>query len=407
VKDPLAEIEVDRRSGSLGLIAFFAVAIVGLFTPMAGWIVFLAGMAAVIFMHELAHFVTAKKAGMKVTEFFVGFGPRLWSVRKGETEYGLKLVPAGGYCKIIGMTNLDDIDPVDEPRTYRSKKFLPKVIVAGAGSAMHFFLAFLAMFAVLLVEGNLAEVKATTTVDRVVEGTAADRAGIEPGDVLVSVDGAPINEFDDLGDLVEDRAGDVATVVVMRDGVEESFTVTIGETTDEQTGQKKGLLGVGPEAYVPELSVGGALIEAPKQLWEVGSHSVGALAERFSPSGISDYVDAVTGDESKDDERFISAVGAQDLAEEALEDGWVTLMGFFIAINVFVGLFNLLPVLPFDGGHIAIATYEKIASMITRRKVVVDVEKLLPLTATVVAILGLIFLSSLFLDVARPIEPPY
>ncbi|MGQ0824706.1 MAG: M50 family metallopeptidase [Actinomycetota bacterium] len=408
MKDPLADIQVDARQASWGLLAFGVFVVASLFTPLAGWVVFLTGMVAVIFLHELAHFVTAKKSGMKVTEFFIGFGPRVWSFRRGETEYGLKAIPAGGYCKIIGMTNLEDVPPEDEPRAYRSKKFLPKVIVAGAGSTMHFFLALLAMFVVLFAEGDIAEAEVTTTIDEVIADSAADQAGILPGDVLVAVDGQPIAEWSDLGDAVRDRPSEPATVTVMRDGVERDFPLTLGEEViNEETGEKRGLVGVTPEPDVPPLSIGGAVVEAPQYVWEIGSRSLGALAERFSPAGIGDYVDAVTGDESKDDARFLSPVGAENIASEALDDGWITLMGFFISINVFVGMLNLLPLLPFDGGHIAIATYERIASAIRRRPVQVDVEKLLPLTAAVVAVLGLIFLSSLFLDITRPIEDPF
>ena len=108
-----------------------------------------------IMLHEFGHFVMAKRAGMKVTEFFVGFGPRLWSVRKGETEYGFKAFPLGGYCRIIGMTNLEEVDPEDEPRAYRSKRFLPKLGVALAGSTMHFLIALVLIFVVLVGVGRL------------------------------------------------------------------------------------------------------------------------------------------------------------------------------------------------------------------------------------------------------------
>ncbi len=105
-------------------------------------------------LHELGHFATAKWSHMKVTEYFVGFGPRLWSIRRGETEYGVKAIPAGGYVKIPGMTNLEEIDPEDEPRTYRRKPFHNRIIVASAGSFMHFVIAFLLAWSAILYFGT-------------------------------------------------------------------------------------------------------------------------------------------------------------------------------------------------------------------------------------------------------------
>src|ERR1700704_6000156 len=130
--------ENSRRNVSILLFAIAAIVLVASLTNWLGALVVIAALFAIIMLHEFGHFVMAKRAGMKVTEFFIGFGPRLWSVRKGETEYGVKALPLGGYCRIVGMTNLEDVDPADEPRAYRSKRFLPKLGVALAGSTMHF-----------------------------------------------------------------------------------------------------------------------------------------------------------------------------------------------------------------------------------------------------------------------------
>jgi membrane-associated protease RseP (regulator of RpoE activity) len=128
----------------------------------------------------------------------------------------------------------------------------------------------------------------------------------------------------------------------------------------------------------------------------------------FSFSGISNYFDNIQGNQNADpNQRFLSPVGFGRVANQAVNDGWVTVLGLLIAINVFVGLFNLVPLLPFDGGHIAIATYERIASAFRGRRVQVDVAKLLPLTVVVIGVLGFIALSSIFLDISRPIQNPF
>ena len=107
-----------------------------------------------IMLHELGHFVMAKRAGMKVTEFFLGFGPRLWSIRRGETEYGVKAIPAGGYVRIIGMSNIEEVDPADEERTYRSKPYRHRLGVAVAGSTMHFIIAAVLLFLLYAAVGE-------------------------------------------------------------------------------------------------------------------------------------------------------------------------------------------------------------------------------------------------------------
>ena len=132
MRDPLEAVEIDnRRAITYVVLALAAAVVLAVAKPnLFGTIAVILSFFVMIMLHEFGHFVMAKRAGMKVTEFFVGFGPRVWSVQKGETEYGLKAFPLGGYCRIIGMTNLEEVDPEDEPRAYRSKPFLPKLGVA-------------------------------------------------------------------------------------------------------------------------------------------------------------------------------------------------------------------------------------------------------------------------------------
>src|SRR5947208_4997941 len=142
--EPKAPVEIDNRERLIRLGYFVAIvlvlAIITGFSPFLG-VIF--AIFAIVMLHEFGHFVTAKWAGMKVSEYFFGFGPRLWSIKKGETEYGIKAIPVGGYVRILGMHNLEKVDPADEPRTYRQQSFPRRLSVAVAGSFMHFLLAFL------------------------------------------------------------------------------------------------------------------------------------------------------------------------------------------------------------------------------------------------------------------------
>ena len=165
-------------------------------------------------------------------------------------------------------------------------------------------------------------------------------------------------------------------------------------------------VGIGPEQYFERKSIpsaiGSSVTEMPDYMWQ----TIKALGGIFSPDGVSNYQDLLTGDGGDNNKRFISPVGAARVAGQAVDNGWGAVLLFLFAINVFVGIFNMVPLLPLDGGHVAIATYEKIASMIKGRRVMVDVQKLMPITAVVLAALVIMGLSALYLDIFRPVEAP-
>jgi membrane-associated protease RseP (regulator of RpoE activity) len=414
--DPLESVDLDVRRavmltvGALIIVVLYAF----VFPTQVALVAMIGSFFVMIMLHETGHFVMAKRAGMKVTEFFVGFGPRLWSVRKGETEYGVKAIPLGGYCKVIGMTNLDEVDPDDEPRTYRAKPWHSKVSMAVAGPTVHFIIAIVLMFTVLFFAGDYRHSSLTTTLDKVTD--AAADAHLQKGDQIVAIDNVPVTKWNQVHDLVSGpadhpaAAGTTRMFEVKRNGVLlPAIPVTLREVTRPDQSTFIGA-GVSPQEHVPHPGLVGAAVKAPRAVVSVAGDSVKALGTVFSPSGISNYLKILSGDKGKDvdqSKRFVSPVGFGQLANNAVRAGWVTALGLLIAINVFLGLFNLLPLLPFDGGHIAIATYEKIMSTIRRRRVQVDIAKLMPVMVAVMAVLAFIFLSSLYLDIAHPVANPF
>ena len=185
MKDPLedAGVEVDRNVATrilmlflVGLVAL-AVFVPGSRTPL----VIISGIILLVMLHEFGHFLTAKRAGMKATEFFLGFGPRLWSFRRGETEYGVKALPLGGYVRIIGMSSLEDVDPEDEPRTFRAGSTKNRLVVILAGVTVNLLLAWLLFFVAAAGSGQ-QYIGPNTTIQRVEGGSAAYAAGLRPGD---------------------------------------------------------------------------------------------------------------------------------------------------------------------------------------------------------------------------------
>jgi membrane-associated protease RseP (regulator of RpoE activity) len=398
----------------------------------ANWLIIVAAIVIMIFLHELGHYVTAKWAGMKVTEFFIGFGPRIWSFHRGETEYGVKAIPAGAYVRIIGMSNLEEVDPADEARTYRQKSFPRRLSVALAGSTMHFLQAWVCLVIVLAFVGAPSGTifgdhpdpyGPEWVIGEVTEGSAADRAGLRPDDKIVAYDGNPVDTFHDIRANVVDDAGEDVVLNVVRDGRTIQLHTTIGERPADAGGEVgTGFLGVGPgtleqvETKPLHEAVGAATVELGMGL-KVGTDAIGG----FFTGGLGDYAGQVAdgGDEpaptaptggsqpSSDEQvegenRVLSIYGVARLGAGALGFGIDNLFLILIQINIFVGVFNLIPLPPFDGGHVAVAVYERIRSRRGRRYMV-DMSRILPVAYVVVLFLVLLGVSSLYLDIVNPV----
>ncbi len=379
-----------------------------------------------IVLHEAGHFATAKWSRMKVTEFFVGFGPRLWSVRKGETEYGVKALWLGGYVKIIGMNNLEQVPPEDEPRTYRQKSYPRRLSVAVAGSTVHFMLAFLLFFIIFAVVGAPFQAPQVGGVVPIVDGqpSPAAAAGLEDGDRIVSIEGRTFDDWQEIPPYVSERPGDALRFVVERDGEQLALTVTplaaeeveIEGETFELGG--RGFVGIREPGLEfrrlnPLAAIGRSTTQTGVYTWE----TLKALGQIFSPDGISNYFGVLTGTQAGDgsgqavddgsDVRFLSPVGFARIASQAARAGIFEVLQLLVLINIFVGVFNMIPLLPLDGGHVAIATYEAIRSKISGRRHVADVARLLPATYLVLLIIVFIGATSLYLDVVDPISNPF
>jgi membrane-associated protease RseP (regulator of RpoE activity) len=394
---------------ALIVAAIFVVAIVA---GVGKTVAIVAALILMIMLHEFGHFITAKWADMKVTEYFLGFGPRLWSIRKGETEYGVKALPFGGYVKIIGMTNLEEVDPVDEPRAYRQKPYLRRLSVALAGSTMHFLIAMLLLFALFFVTGRPGDPSNQVgALYRLSTGPSpAQTAGFRVGDRIVAVDGQKFSSLDLQGDYIRSKPGERIDVTVLRDGrtvdlfptpVDLSKVTVEGVPAAPAPSQPEGFIGIG--YYVPTLHYGfvSSINRAGGLFVDISARTFSALGSLLSAHGVSSYGHMLTNSKAADDPnavRFSSPVGIVRVANQAAKTGISDVLTLLILINIFVGIFNLLPLLPLDGGHVAIATYEAVRSR-KERSYHADVTKLMPLTYAVFLILVFIGGSALFLDV--------
>ena len=394
-----------------------AVVSFGLIGGLSGLVV-VSSFVVMLVLHELGHFVVARLSGMQVTEFFIGFGPRLWSVRRGETTYGVKAIPAGAYVRITGMSSLDEVDPAVEHRTYRQQSYPRRMAVALAGSATHFAVALALLFFVYVAVGRPDPTR--WVVGQVVSGSAAASIDVRVGDRIVSVAGIETPGFEDFGVIVRGLPGRDVAVVLERDGESSRHTMTVGERLMVD-GTVAGFFGVGPDRPMETLGPVGAGVEASARFVDLVGMSVDGLVGFFTPDGLVSFLTggeessegsapgmsaggggsiqvADPGVDPADEDRLLSIYGAARLGSAMLDDGWTTYLWFLILINVFIGVFNLVPLLPLDGGHVAIATYERIRSVGGRRHMA-DATRLIPLTWAVVTLLVAVAVVALYRDI--------
>ena len=411
-----------RSLVELGLVVATIVAVAAV-TGHLTLLLVIVCLVVIIMVHELGHFLAARHGRMKVTEYFLGFGPRLWSFRRGETEYGVKAFPLGGYVKIPGMTNLEEVVTEDEARTYRQQPFRARLLVAVAGSAMHFLMAFILLWVLVSFVGVPSNDKLSVGPLVQVGGRPgpAQVAGLRPGDVFVSVDGRAVHG--DPGPLISaihDHAGEPVTLVVSRDGVDHTVVVTPvdGRTVHEKGATAPagtapyGVIGVSFASPTEKAGPLTGVTRTATGLVHYSWASVVGVAHIFTPQATVQRFENVTSaraasQSAANGTRVSSVVGAVQAATDAANAGAAYFLGILVAINLFLGIFNLFPMLPFDGGHVAIAVYERIRT--GRRKVQyhADVTKLIPYTWAMLAVLGVLFMTTLLTDILHPMANPF
>jgi membrane-associated protease RseP (regulator of RpoE activity) len=397
---------------------------------LLGWVIFIVALSVSVMLHEFGHFSMAKKFGMKATQFFLGFGPTLWSRTRGETEYGVKALPAGGFVKIIGMTSLEDVDPEDEPRSFRAKPGWQRVIVLVAGSFMHFLLAFVLLLAVPLAIG--IENFSTTTVGTVVtcvpksdeSGCTAGEAkspaaqiGLQAGDTIVAFAGRPVRTWNQFTSAIRnEKVGSRVTVTVQHDGRQFTKTVTLARTrsvnSNGSLGKDVAFVGVSQATVFQHANPVRAVTYAGSMFGQAVTGTfdvIGSLPSAFSHLFAKNRVDTSAGD-------VTSIVGVGEITGQVVSAsgvGWQAkaslVLLIIISVNVWIGLLNLVPLLPLDGGHVAVVLYERLRAWLARLRGrpdpgLVDMTKLIPVSLGVFVVLIGFSLVLILADIVNPVN---
>ncbi len=485
-------------------------------------VLFSLGLLLSIMLHEWGHFATARRFGMRADRFFVGFGPTLWSTRRGETEYGVKAFPIGGFVRILGMSPDDDrrghvadevldreaiaelrhraaeragvdvtlapaipyavwdrlddalerrgtpaeerqrivagtreglaedatVDEAhvrlrqvvlqevretgrngdlfhrlvkgDEDRFFHDRPAWQRAIVLSAGSAMHLLQAAVLIFFILWLSGPVVTFN---TVDEVLPDTPAAAAGLQEGDTIVAIDGQEVADFEAIRRTIRDGLGESLTLSVLRDDASLEIEVVPALATDpetgevlldEETGQRYGRAGFIPVIDNQPLPVGEAAVRTfvgEGSIPDLTVRTVGMLGQVFGPDGIGAIFSQVSGEEDRGVEGAVSVVGAAGVAAEgaSMFGLWITLATLLASINVFIGIFNILPLPPLDGGHLAVLGIEKVvngARTMTGRAAdfSIDPRAVTAVAIPVIVLIGTVSAMLLWLDVVNPVS---
>ena len=500
-----------------------------------GVIAFVVALIISVLIHELGHLVTAKLFGMRADRYFVGFGPTLWSTRRGETEYGVKALPLGGFVSIRGMDPNDerrrpvvdevfdppalaadrevepaavgagrsgpgtttatpahpdeapdasglppatwdrlgrilrergtpettadrivararasmDDDPErarrtlaevlltevghsekvgdlpwrlergDEGRFYHDRPIWQRACTIGFGPLTHLVIAFLLLLgAYALIPLPTGE--PTTEVGVVLEDTPAAEVGLEPGDQVLAVEGTASDDYLELREMIRERPEEATTLTVERDGQTLDLELVPQAETDPDSGETFGLAGFAPQEVTDRLGPVQAIRRAAigDEQEPIGGvvpmvgASVEGLARVFSPAGIGELVSASAGTQERDPEGAVSVVGIASIAGQAAGQGALGLFSlvFLLAfLNVFVFLFNIVPLPPFDGGHLAVLAVEKVGNLYRRLRgrpetYTVDPRAITAVALPVIAVILIVFITTLWLDISDPIR---
>jgi membrane-associated protease RseP (regulator of RpoE activity) len=429
---------------------------------LLGVLLFVVGLALSVGLHEFGHLIPGKLYDVKVTQYFIGFGRTLWSRRRGETEYGLKAIPLGGYVKLVGMippgpdddpsavrsrptgmfaqlvddarsAEYEEVGPEDRDRLFYKLPSWKRIVIMGSGVAINLVLAFV-LFGVVYM--GYGVIKPTTTVGAVSQcvkvvrlgedpgactssdpEAPAKKAGVRPGDRIVSFNGTAVTGYESLQRLIRENDAGKATIVVDRDGTDVTLRTDtavndLPSLDDPEKTVKAGFLGISPTQERERQGLGFVVTSMADGTWQT-IKAIGSM-----PQKLYHVARASVGLEERDPNGPMSVVGAGRVAGELVSDEQTSLAYRFFSVilllaglNLFLGLINLIPLPPFDGGGVATTLYESVRRGWARVRGRpdpggVDAARLLPVTYTMAAVILVMSVVLIYADLVVPVHVP-
>jgi membrane-associated protease RseP (regulator of RpoE activity) len=392
------------------------------FIDLFSFILFLFALLFSVMVHELGHFLTARHFHMKVTEFFIGFGKKLFSFKRGETEYGVKAIPAGGYCRIAGMTPVEEIDEADLDRAFYRSSIWKRITVLIAGSFGHFVVAIVLLFGLLV---GLGEESIAPIVGKVpncfaatcgnTPSTPASIAGLQNKDVIEQINGKYFSDVSQFTDAIQNNTGKKIDILILRN--KKKVHVFLTPIAQLSNGKTVGKIGIQLQPYVIlAFHRDNPITAAGKTVAEIATMTKESLLAIPSiPAKVPGIVRAIFGHTKRDINGPVGVVGiarvtaqtfaANDLSTQEKIGQFISLI---VSLNVFVGIFNLIPLLPLDGGHVLIAVIDGVRRRKAAKKGVeaipFDLEKMTPFIIVVFGILAALSLLLIVADIVNPVH---
>ena len=357
-------------------------------------------LLVVIPIHELGHLLVARRFGFKIQEYFVGFGPKLWSMKRGETEYGIKAIPAGGYVKIAGMNPYETVPAQDVARAYGSKPIWQRALVILAGPLSHALVGALLYFTLFVTYGDpntdlVVVGEVTPTLDG--SSSPALEAGLQVGDVVTRVGDLEDPTPDSLGRYVtryaEDHPGEPLTYVIERDGRSLILEIVPRLVTEDEVTRGR----IGFTLGAEDLSIPGSVVESGEWVGRAAWASVETIPKIFT-EGVGRTFSVLFSDEPRKINDPTSLVGvSRQIGDAGAQGDWGLFLNFAAYVTIFIGVVNLIPLPPLDGGHLVLLAWEKV----TGRQA--DYRKLVPVSAAVIVFLSVFAIATVFLDITEPL----
>ena len=353
-----------------------------------------------VVLHEFGHYISARRSKIAVSEFFVGFGPKIFSFKRNNTEYGLKAILLGGYVKIPGMDENEPVTEYKNDELFHTASWTKKLYIASSGILVNFFLAWIILFSIFAFYGIDQPTLEVATIGESISNPNDDapskKAGLIPGDIIYSFNGSEVESWEELVSFIEVNPDKNVSIGYIRNSQMYLTTTTLESRL--LNNELSGYLGVSPVLERQTLGLLQAIPATTLIEIDMTKAAIKGIFTLFNPSTLEALLGTYTGEDVPDEVRPLSPIGLAQAGNQIAEGGYVNLFSLLAFVNIFLAVFNSIPLVPLDGGRIVLALYEGI----TGKKI--EDKKLYPIAALVIFIFVFLGITAFYLDITQPIK---